>query len=79
MINLVFTLLVLSAIATSVLMIGCLILWLKGVDSLAFPGLGIMVTTPLFTILLIVLQFIVIIAAIFVSQYRTVVDTIVGV
>ena len=79
MINLVFTLLVLSAIAISLLMIGFLILWLKGADSLAFPGLGIIVATPLFTILLIVLQFIVIIAAIFVSQYRTEVDTIAGV
>ena len=70
MINLIFSLLVLSAIVISLLMIGFLILWLKGADALAFPGLGLIVSTPLFTILLMILQFILVIAAIFVARHR---------
>lgn len=68
--NLIFTLLVLAAICISLLTVAILILWLKGGDVVAFPGLGILVATPLFTILLTVLQLVVIIAAIFVSRYR---------
>lgn len=79
MINLIFTLLVISAIVISLLIIGFLILWLKGVDSLAFPGLGLIVATPFFPVLLTILQLVVIIAAIFVSGYRADIHTIVGI
>ena len=79
MINLIFTLLVLSAIIISLLVIGSLILWLKGADAVAFSGLGIIVATSLFTVSLTVLPFILIIAAIFFSRYRTDVSTMVGI
>jgi hypothetical protein len=79
MINLTFTLLILSAICISLLMIGFLILWLMGADVVAFPGLGLLVATPLFTILLAVLQLVLIIAAIFVSRYRAEAQVIAGI
>lgn len=79
MINLIFTLLVLSAIIASLLSAGFLVLWLRGANLVAFPGLGIIVTAPFVALLLTVLQLILIIAAIFLSRYRTGVDTIAGI
>jgi hypothetical protein len=76
MINLIFSLLVLSAIIISLLLIGFLILWLRGADSLAFPGLGLIVSTPLFTVLLMILQFIIIIGAIFIARYKSSIPSI---
>ena len=79
MINLVFSLLVVVAIIVSLLTFVLLVTWLRGADSLAFPGLGIIVATPLFALLLTVLQFLIIIAAIVVARYRTDLHTIMSV
>jgi hypothetical protein len=76
MANLIFTLLVLAAVIISLLIIGLLLLWLRGVDTLAFPGLGLLVGTPLLVVLLTLLQLVVVVAAIFAARYKTGMPTI---
>ena len=76
MANLIFTLLVLAAVVISLLITGVLLLWLRGVDTLAFPGLGLLVATPLLVVLLTLLQLVVVGAAIFAARYKTGVPTI---
>jgi hypothetical protein len=76
MANLVFTLLVLAAVVVCLLTIGVLLLWLWGVDTLAFPGLGILVATPLLVVLLALLQIVFVVAAIFAARYKTGLPTI---
>lgn len=71
MANFIFTLLILMAVFISLLIMGSLFMWLKGSSSIAFPGLGIIVATPLVTILLIVIELIVVVIAMFVSSFRT--------
>jgi hypothetical protein len=36
--------------------VGFLVLWLKGIDSIFLPGLGILVTTPLVVLLILILE-----------------------
>ena len=76
MANLIFTLLILAAVVISLLTIGMLLLWLRGVDSLAFPGLGLLVATPLFVVLLTLLQLVFVAAAIFAARYKAGMPTI---
>ena len=76
MANLIFTLLVLAAVVISVLTIGVLLLWLWGVDTLAFPGLGVLISTPLLAVLLTLLLLVVVGAAIFAARYKTGTPTI---
>jgi len=45
-------LLTLAAILKSVLAIALLIIWLRGIDSILFPGLGFVVATPVIVLLL---------------------------
>jgi len=74
--NLIFTLLVLAAVVISLLTIGMLLLWLWGADTLAFPGLGLLVSTPLFVVLLTLLQLVVVAGAIFAARYKAGTPTI---
>jgi hypothetical protein len=74
--NLIFTLLILAAVAICLLTVGMLLLWLWGADSLAFPGLGLLVATPVFVLLLTLLQLIVVVAAIFAARYKAGMPTI---
>ena len=76
MANLIFTVLVLAAVVISLLTIGMLLLWLWGVDTLAFPGLGLLVATPLFVVLLALLQLAVVAGAIFTARYKAGTPTI---
>jgi hypothetical protein len=76
MANLIFTLLILAAVVISLLTIGMLLLWLRGADTLAFPGLGLLVATPLFVVLLTLLQLAVVGAAIFAARYKADTPTI---
>ena len=71
MAHLIFTLLVLAAVVICLLTIGMLLLWLWGVDTLAFPGLGLLVSTPLLVVLLTLLLLVVVVAAIFAARYKT--------
>ena len=54
--TLIYALLTLAAILISVLIIGFLVMWWKGVDSIAFPGLGLLVATPLLVLLLLIVE-----------------------
>ena len=71
MANLIFILLILAAVVISLLTIGMLLLWLWGVDTLAFPGLGLLVSTSLFVVLLTLLLLVVVVAAIVAARYKT--------
>ena len=76
MANLIFILLILAAVVISLLTIGLLLLWLWGVDTLAFPGLGLLVATPLFVVLLTLLQLVVVAGAVFAARYKAGTPTI---
>ena len=54
--NLALGLLILLAVILLVAIIGVLGLWMKGVDAIAFPGLGIIVATGLMLGLLIIIE-----------------------
>ncbi|MFN2480333.1 MAG: hypothetical protein ABR554_02455, partial [Pyrinomonadaceae bacterium] len=53
------------AILTSLLATGILILWWKGVDMIALPGLGLIVGTPIIVLLLLVAEIALVILAVF--------------
>jgi hypothetical protein len=63
--NTISTLLTLAAILTSVLAIGFLIMWLRGVGSIFFPGLGFVVATPLLVLLLLIVEVVIVLLAMF--------------
>ncbi|HEY6188232.1 MAG TPA: hypothetical protein VIW80_11160 [Pyrinomonadaceae bacterium] len=63
MVNVALGLLILLAVILLVAIISLLGLWLKGVGSIAFPGLGLIVATWLMLALLIVIEVAVVIFA----------------
>ena len=63
MVNVALGLLILLAVILLVAIISLLGLWLKGVGSIAFPGLGLLVATWLMLALLIVIEVAVVIFA----------------
>jgi hypothetical protein len=54
--NAISMLLTSAAILSSFVVVGFLVLWLKGIDSIFLPGLGILVTTPLVVLLILILE-----------------------
>jgi hypothetical protein len=62
--NAISALLILLAILISVLTIGVLIMWWKGVTSIFLPGLGIVVATALVVLLLLIIEVVVVVLAI---------------
>jgi hypothetical protein len=62
--NAISALLILIAILNSALTIGALIMWWKGVDSILFPGLGIIVATPVIVLLLLIVEVVIVLLAI---------------
>ena len=79
MVTLMFNLLVLSAVVISLVIASLLVMWLSGVDSLAFPGIGLLVGTPALVILFTVLEFIIVVVAMFVARYKADIPTIMSV
>ena len=61
--NAISALLTLAAILISALTIGFLVIWWKGVDSILFPGLGLMVATPMIVLLLLIVEVVVVFLA----------------
>lgn len=61
--NLVANLLILVAMLLSALTVTFLIAWLRGSSAVAFPGLGIVVATPLVIALFLIIEFGVILIA----------------
>ncbi len=76
--NLVLVLLILIAAVILVAIIGVLGFWMKGADSIALPGLGIIVPTPLLLILLIVVEIILVILAAYLVRYIPIVRELLG-
>ena len=68
--NLLISLLICAAILTSVLTVVVLVLWWKGVDAVAFPGLGLLVGTPLFVLLLLIVEAAIVLIAILAGSLR---------
>ena len=63
--NAISTLLILVATLLSVLTIGALLLWWKGITSILLPGLGIILSTPVIVLLVLIVEvFIVLLATI---------------
>ena len=66
--NLLFSLLICAAVLTSILTIGVLILWWKGVGVIALPGLGLIVATSLLVFLLLIVEAAIVFAAVLVKS-----------
>ncbi len=62
--SLVVTLLIWAAVLTSACVIGVLLLWWRGVDMIALPGLGLIVGTPVIVLLLLIAEMALVILAI---------------
>lgn len=62
--NLLHTLLIIAAILTSVFTIGFLVLWLKSVNVIALPGMGVIITTPFMILLLLIVEAVTVVVAI---------------
>jgi hypothetical protein len=69
-VNLLFTLLIIAAILTSVFTIGALALWWKGVKVILLPGIGLMVATPYLVLLLLIVEVLIVFVAILASSLR---------
>ena len=63
--NLLLTLLIGVAIIVSILTIGFLVMWWKGVEVIALPGLGVIIATPLIVGLLLVIEIVIVLLASF--------------
>lgn len=61
--KLIFAFLILVAILISVLATSLLIGWWKGADSIALPGLGLIIATPLLAVALLVAEAVIIFIA----------------
>ena len=70
MLNFIFAALVLMAAFLSLLIIGALLLWLRGISVIALPGLGILLGMPFLIVVLLIIELVAVIAAIFVSSLR---------
>ena len=73
----------LLAVAVLIALIGALGLWMKNIDSIAFPGLGVIVGTKVFVIALSVAEFSLVIIAAYLVRFlpfvRELTDMIEGV
>jgi hypothetical protein len=73
----------LLAVAVLIVLIGALGLWMRGVDSIAFPGLGIIVGTKLLLVALAVAEFSLVFIAAYLVRFlpfvRELTDAIAGV
>ena len=54
--NAISMLLASAAIRSSFVVVGFLVLWLKGIESIFLPGLGIVLTTRLVVLLILILE-----------------------
>ena len=78
MLYLTLAVLALVEIFILVAIIGVLGFWMKGADSLAFPGLGLIFATPLLLTLLIVAEVIMVICAAYLVRYIPIVRALLG-
>lgn len=72
MVNVIFTALIVLAIVLSLLTIVGLLLWLKGNNfNILLPGLGLIVGFEVVLFALIIIQFLVVLLASFVSSFKS--------
>ncbi len=60
---------VITAVLTLIIFIGVLGIWMKGADSLAFPGLGLVVATPVVLVLLLVFESLMVLLAAYLVRF----------
>ena len=68
--NVLFLLLISIAVAIGLGAVGFLLIWLRGIGALAFPGAGFGIATPALVILLNLMQLIIVVVAMFVGRHR---------
>ena len=76
--NLILVLLILLAVAVLVAIIGALGFLMKGADSIALPGLGIIMATPLLLLLLSVAEIMLIVISAYLVRYVPIVREVLG-
>jgi hypothetical protein len=69
--NLLFTLLIVLALLTALANVGLLFMWLKGIGSLVFPAVGLLIAIPMAVILSSIFQLVFTILAVVVDRYRS--------
>jgi hypothetical protein len=69
--NLLFTALLVIGIIVAALLIGLLVLWLKGFGSFLFPAAGFVVTMPVLIILFSLIEIVFVLIAMLVGQQET--------
>ena len=78
MLNLMLAVLALADIFILVVLIGVLGLWMKGADSLVFPGLGLIVATPLLLALLVTVEAALVVCSAYLVRYIPIVRESLG-
>jgi hypothetical protein len=61
--HLISTFLTLAAIFSSVVGIGFLVIWLRGIDSILLPGPGVLLATPLIVLLILIVEVVLVLLA----------------
>jgi hypothetical protein len=78
MVNLMLAVLALADIFTLLVIVGVLGLWMKGADSLVFPGLGLIVATPLLLALLITAEVALVVCSAYLVRYIPILSELLG-
>ena len=69
---------VIVAVVILTIFIGILGVWMKGADSLAFPGLGLLVSTPLILVALLVSEIVMVLLAAYFVRYIPIMQLMFG-
>ena len=69
---------VIIAIVILIIFIGVLGAWMKGADSLAFPGLGLLIATPLILVALLVSEIVMVLLAAYLVRYIPIMQLMFG-
>ncbi len=76
-----YLLLILSVILAILILIAFIVLlgvWMKGASSLAFPGLGLLVGTPLILVSLLVSEILMVLVAAYLVRYIPIMQLLLG-
>ena len=66
--NVISMLLTLAAIFSSLVVIGFLVIWIKGINSFLFPGVGVLLATPLIVLSVLIVEFFLVLLAMLTRQ-----------
>ncbi len=76
--SLVLLVLILVDLFLLLAIIGTLGMWMKGVEMLALPGLGIIIATPLLLVLLIIIEIVLVIGTAYLVRYIPALNDLLG-